>query len=197
MTIKLLLIDNYDSFTYNLVHYFEEMGANVTTIRNDVKTTSEILAMGFDAICLSPGPKNPDQAGICLELLKKAPQDLPIFGVCLGHQSIGQAMGGKIIGARAITHGKTSMISNSGGGLFVGLPSSFEIARYHSLAIEPETLPDCLQIDATTADGEIMGISHKTRPIFGVQFHPESIASQYGHEIIGNFLQIAAKGQIA
>lgn len=194
MPVNLLLIDNYDSFTYNLAHYFEEMGADVTIIRNDVKTVAEILAMDFDAICLSPGPKSPEQAGVCLELIKKAPENLAIFGVCLGHQSIGQAMGGDIIGARAITHGKTSTITNTGGGLFEGLPTTFEIARYHSLAIDPENFPNCLQIDATTSDGEVMGISHKTRPIFGVQFHPESIASEYGHEIIANFLKIAAQG---
>lgn len=195
MAVNLLLIDNYDSFTHNLAHYFEEVGANVTIVRNDAKTAHELLSMGFDAICLSPGPKSPDQAGVCLEIITTAAANLPIFGVCLGHQSIGQAMGGTIIGARSITHGKTSTITNNGEGLFVGLPATFEVARYHSLAIDPNKLPASLQVDASTADGEIMGISHKTRPVFGVQFHPESIASEYGHEIIANFLRIAEIGR--
>jgi anthranilate synthase component 2 len=195
VAVNLLLIDNYDSFTHNLAHYFEEVGANVTIVRNDAKTAHELLSMGFDAICLSPGPKSPDQAGVCLEIITTAAANLPIFGVCLGHQSIGQAMGGTIIGARSITHGKTSTITNNGEGLFVGLPATFEVARYHSLAIDPNKLPASLQVDASTADGEIMGISHKTRPVFGVQFHPESIASEYGHEIIANFLRIAEIGR--
>lgn len=190
MSVNLLLIDNYDSFTYNLVHYFEEMGAKVTVIRNDAKSADELLNMGFDAICLSPGPKSPNEAGVCLDIIAKAPEDLPIFGVCLGHQSIGQVFGGTILSARAITHGKTSHIKTNGKGLFNDLPKDFEVTRYHSLAVDPDKLPNCLQTDATTADGEIMALSHKSRPIYGVQFHPESIATEYGHEIIDNFLKI-------
>lgn len=191
--INLLLIDNYDSFTYNLVHYFEELGAKVRVIRNDEATTAQILNMGYDAIVLSPGPKTPNDAGICLELLQNAPDTLPIFGVCLGHQAIGQAMGGVVHSARAIVHGKTSDIITGDGVLFKDLPREFKVARYHSLAIESTNLPDCLQIDAQTSDGEIMAISHKARPIYGVQFHPESIATEYGHAILGNFLKQVLK----
>lgn len=189
--INLLLIDNYDSFTYNLVHYFEELGAKVTVMRNDAKSAQEFIDMGFDAIVLSPGPKSPNEAGACLEIVAKAPNDLPILGVCLGHQTIGQVFGGKVLGARAIVHGKISNIETNGNGLFKGLPKCFNVTRYHSLAIAPETLPNSLQSDAITKDGEIMAVSHKTRPIFGVQFHPESIASEYGHEMLDNFLKIA------
>lgn len=189
--INLLLIDNYDSFTYNLVHYLEELGAKVTVMRNDDKSANEFLNMGFDAIVLSPGPKSPNEAGVCIEIVEKAPNNLPILGVCLGHQTIGQVYGGKVLGARAIIHGKVSPIEANGTGLFKGLPTCFNVARYHSLAIEPSSLPDCLQSDAITADGEIMALSHKSKPVFGVQFHPESIASEYGHEILNNFLNIA------
>ena len=191
--INLLLIDNYDSFTYNLVHYFEELGANVTVMRNDAKYAQEFLDMGFDAIVLSPGPKSPNEAGACLELVEKAPNDLPILGVCLGHQTIGQVFGGKVLGARAIIHGKISNIETNNTGLFEGLPKCFDVTRYHSLAIEPQSLPNDLQADAFTKDGEIMAVSHKKRPIYGVQFHPESIATEYGHEMLENFLKIAAK----
>lgn len=187
--IKLLLIDNYDSFTYNLVHYFEELGANVTVIRNDAKSADEILGSGYDGIVLSPGPKTPNEAGVCLEIINKAPKELPIFGVCLGHQAIGQAMGGKILSARAIVHGKVSDIKTNECKLFNGLPRNFNVTRYHSLAIETQDFPEELNIDAVTSDGEIMAISHKSRPIFGVQFHPESIATEYGHEILANFLE--------
>ena len=193
--IKLLLIDNYDSFTYNLVHYFQELGANVTVIRNDEKTSDEILAMGFDGIVLSPGPKTPNEAGVCLDVINKAPVDLPIFGVCLGHQAIGQAFGANVLGARAIVHGKVSAIKTKDRNLFNGLPPNFNVTRYHSLAIETSSMPKSLNIDATTADGEIMAISHKSRPIFGVQFHPESIATEYGHEILANFLQAIVKNK--
>lgn len=191
--INILLIDNYDSFTYNLVHYFEELGANVTVMRNDAKSAQEFLDMGFDAIVLSPGPKSPNEAGVCLELVEKAPNDLPILGVCLGHQTIGQVFGGKVLGARAIIHGKVSNIETNNAGLFEGLPKCFDVTRYHSLAIEPQSLPNDLQADAFTKDGEIMAVSHKKRPIYGVQFHPESIATEYGHEMLENFLKIAAK----
>ena len=191
--INLLLIDNYDSFTYNLVHYFEELGAKVTVMRNDAKPAQEFLEMDFDAIVLSPGPKSPNEAGVCLELVEKAPNDLPILGVCLGHQTIGQVFGGKVLGARAIIHGKVSNIETNSKGLFEGLPKCFDVTRYHSLAIEPQSLPNDLQADAFTKDGEIMAVSHKNRPIYGVQFHPESIATEYGHEMLENFLKIAAK----
>jgi anthranilate synthase component II len=189
--INLLLIDNYDSFTYNLVHYLEELGANVKVMRNDAKSAQEFIDMGFDAIVLSPGPKSPNEAGACLDIVRLAPQNLPILGVCLGHQTIGQVFGGEILGARAIVHGKVSSIETNSTGLFDGLPKCFNVARYHSLAIEPNSLPDVLQADAITNDGEIMAVSHKTRPIYGVQFHPESIASEYGHEMLNNFVKIA------
>ena len=162
--INLLLIDNYDSFTYNLVHYFEELGANVTVMRNDAKSAQEFLDMGFDAIVLSPGPKSPNEAGVCLELVEKSPANLPILGVCLGHQTIGQVFGGKVLGARAIIHGKVSNIETNSLGLFEGLPKCFDVTRYHSLAIEPQSLPNDLQADAFTKDGEIMAVSHKNRP---------------------------------
>ena len=191
MSIKLLLIDNYDSFTYNLVHYLEELGAEVTVMRNDAMSAEEFLALSFDAIVLSPGPKSPKEAGVCIDVVAKAPPKLPILGVCLGHQTIGEVMGGEVLSAKAIIHGKTSMIENNGKGLFEGLPKCFNVTRYHSLAIEPSTLPDVLEADAKTADGEIMAIHHKNRPIYGVQFHPESIASEYGHEMLDNFLKIA------
>lgn len=191
MAINLLLIDNYDSFTYNLVHYLEELGANVTVMRNDAMSAEEFLKLGYDAVLISPGPKSPKEAGVCMDLVKIAPANLPIMGVCLGHQTIGEVMGGKVLGAKAIVHGKVSNITTSQKGIFKDLPKSFNVTRYHSLAIEPESMPDVLNVDATTADGEIMAISHKERPIYGVQFHPESIASEYGHEILDNFLKIA------
>ncbi len=186
-----LLIDNYDSFTYNLVHYFGELGADVEVRRNDVLTADEALAMQPQGIILSPGPCDPDQAGICLELIEKATGKLPIFGVCLGHQSIGQAFGGKIVRAPAPMHGKISTITNTGKGVFEGLPESFEVTRYHSLTIDPENLPDCLEVTARSEDGVIMGVQHKDFPIHGVQFHPESIASEHGHKLLDNFLKLA------
>jgi anthranilate synthase component 2 len=184
----ILVIDNYDSFVYNLVHYVEELGAKTDVRRNDALNVKQALALKPDGIILSPGPCTPNEAGICLELLKQAPVDLPILGVCLGHQAMGQAFGGDVVSARAIMHGKISRIKNNGGGLFKGLPSEFNVTRYHSLAVKPETLPKELIVDATTDDGEIMGMHHATRPIFGVQFHPESIASEYGHDLLRNFL---------
>jgi anthranilate synthase component 2 len=187
----LLIIDNYDSFTYNLVHFLEELGAETEVRRNDVLGVDEIFALKPKAVVLSPGPCTPNEAGVCLELIAKAPETLPILGVCLGHQAIGQAFGGKVVSARAIMHGKLSTIRAEDRGLFRGLPSSFEATRYHSLAVEPQTFPDALQIDARTDDGEVMGLSHKTRPIYGVQFHPESIASSHGHAILANFLAYA------
>ncbi len=186
----LLMIDNYDSFTFNLVHYFQELGAETRVIRNDVMSAEEALALNPSGIVLSPGPCDPDRAGICLDVIAKAPASLPILGVCLGHQSIGQIFGGKVISAKEIMHGKTSQVSHDGTGLFEGLPSPFTATRYHSLAVEPESLPACLTVTATTPDGEIMGLAHKERPVHGVQFHPESIASEHGHDLLANFLAL-------
>jgi len=184
----ILVIDNYDSFVYNLVHYIEDFGVCAEVRRNDALTVAEALKLRPKAIVLSPGPCTPNDAGICLDLLAAAPQDLPVLGVCLGHQAIGQSFGGDVVGARAIMHGKVSDVTHRGGGLFRGLPSPLKATRYHSLAVKRETFPDVLAIDAETADGEVMGMSHKARPVFGVQFHPESIASEYGHAIVANFL---------
>ena len=189
----LLIIDNYDSFTFNLVHDFQELGAETRVIRNDVMTADEALALNPSGIVLSPGPCDPDRAGICLDVISKAPADLPILGVCLGHQSIGQIFGGKVISAKEIMHGKTSQVSHDGTGLFLGLPSPFTATRYHSLAVEPESIPDCLIVTATTPDGEIMGLAHKDRPVHGVQFHPESIASEHGHDLLANFLALTGQ----
>ena len=189
----LLIIDNYDSFTFNLVHYFQELGAETRVIRNDVMTADEALALNPSGIVLSPGPCDPDRAGICLDVISKAPADLPILGVCLGHQSIGQIFGGKVISAKEIMHGKTSQVSHDGTGLFLGLPSPFTATRYHSLAVEPESIPDCLIVTATTPDGEIMGLAHKERPVHSVQFHPESIASEHGHDLLANFLALTGQ----
>ena len=187
----ILVIDNYDSFTYNLVHYIEELGADTVVRRNDALDVAGILALDPQAVVLSPGPCTPNEAGVCLDFLAAAPDALPILGVCLGHQAIGQAFGGEVIRASAVMHGKLSTIRRVDRGLFAGLPATFEGTRYHSLAVRRDTLPVCLQIDADTADGEIMGMSHTTRPIYGVQFHPESIASEHGHALIRNFLVAA------
>ena len=186
----ILMIDNYDSFTYNLVHYAQELGADVKVVRNDDISAGQALSMGAAGVILSPGPCTPDDAGICLELLEKAPDDLPIFGVCLGQQSIGQAFGGKVIGAKNIMHGKVSDIHHDDTGLMHGLSNPFKATRYHSLAVERESLPDALHVNAWTDDGEIMSFYHKTRPIHGVQFHPESIASEHGHDILKAFLEL-------
>lgn len=186
----LLIIDNYDSFTFNLVHYFEELGARTRVIRNDVMSVEEAFALGPRAVVLSPGPCDPDKAGICLDLIRTAPADLPILGVCLGHQAIGQVFGGKVVAARDIMHGKTSPIIHDATGVFAGLPSPFTATRYHSLAVSlPEVSP--LKVTARTSDGEIMGLAHESRPVHGVQFHPESIASQHGHDLLANFLKLA------
>lgn len=188
----LLLIDNYDSFTYNLVHYLGELGADVVVRRNDALTAAEAMAMNPQAIVLSPGPCDPDQAGICLEMVKKAAETgTPLLGVCLGHQTIGQAFGGKVVRCHEIVHGKTATIRNAGKGLFEGLPADLKGTRYHSLVVERATLPDCLEITAETGEDIIMGLSHRTLPIHGVQFHPESIASEHGHAMLANFLRIA------
>ncbi|WP_084396104.1 anthranilate synthase component II [Henriciella aquimarina] len=186
----ILVIDNYDSFTWNLVHYLEQAGARTHVIRNDEKSVEEALALKPDGIVLSPGPCTPREAGICVDIIKAAPDDLPILGVCLGHQSIGDAMGEPVIHAQAILHGKISRIHNTQTGLFEGLPDAYEVVRYHSLAIPSERLPDTLVADAWTEDGEIMAVHHKTRPVYGVQFHPESIKTEYGHELIENFLKL-------
>jgi anthranilate synthase component II len=189
----ILVIDNYDSFTWNLVHYIEELGAETVVHRNDEISVAEVLNGGYSGVVLSPGPCTPDEAGICLDLLRQAPDDLPILGVCLGHQAIGQAFGGEVIKARQIMHGRTSEISHEGGGVFAKLPTPFIATRYHSLAVASGSLPSCLVADAWTADGEIMGLHHATRPIFGVQFHPESIASEHGHALVTNFLRTTAR----
>jgi anthranilate synthase component II len=187
----LLLIDNYDSFTYNLVHYLGELGAESVVVRNDKITAEEAIAKKPKAIVLSPGPCTPNEAGVCLDLIKKAGPTIPLLGVCLGHQSIGQSYGGKVIRAPQPMHGKLSSITHTGKGVFNGLPKSFQITRYHSLIVERATLPDCLEITAETADGIIMGMQHKTHPVHGVQFHPESIASEQGHALLANFLELA------
>ncbi|MEO0450474.1 MAG: aminodeoxychorismate/anthranilate synthase component II [Pseudomonadota bacterium] len=187
---KILVVDNYDSFTWNLVHYLEEIGATTQVIRNDDLTADQALALNPDGIVLSPGPCTPNEAGICVDLVKKASPDLPILGVCLGHQSIGAAEGGEIITAQEIRHGKLSDIRHENGPLFEGLPASYRVVRYHSLAIQPDDLPDSLIADSFTEDGEIMSVRHKTRPLFGVQFHPESILTEHGHALLRNFLKI-------
>ena len=187
----ILVIDNYDSFTYNLVHYLNELGADTVVHRNDDLTVQEALGLRPQAVLLSPGPKAPDQAGICLPLLRGAPDDLAILGVCLGHQAIGQAYGGDVIRAKEVMHGKTSKIFHNDQGVFKGLPNPFIATRYHSLAVDKTTLPADLEITAWTEDGEIMGVQHKTRPVYGVQFHPESIATEGGHQLLANFLDLA------
>lgn len=187
----ILVVDNYDSFTYNLVHYLAELGAETRVVRNDDLTAAEAWALKPEAVLLSPGPCTPNEAGICLALLDTAPLDMPIFGVCLGHQAMGQAFGGDVIRAKALMHGKTSPMLHEGKSVFKGLPSPFTATRYHSLAVKRETLPDVLEVTAWTADGEIMGLAHKTRPIHGVQFHPESIATEHGHDLLANFLDLA------
>ncbi len=187
----ILVIDNYDSFTYNLVHYLAELGAETKVYRNDALSVQDALALAPKAILLSPGPCAPDQAGICLPLLRAAPEEMPVLGVCLGHQSIGQAYGGDVVRAKALMHGKTSEIHHNNKGIFKDLPNPFTATRYHSLAVKRETLPADLEITAWTDDGEIMGVQHKTRPIHGVQFHPESIATEGGHQLLANFLELA------
>lgn len=186
----LLLIDNYDSFTYNLVHYLGELGADVLVKRNDALDVQEAMALKPEAILLSPGPCDPSQAGICLALTEAAAETkTPLLGVCLGHQTIGEAFGGKVVRCHDIVHGKMGTMHHTGRGLFAGLPSPFEATRYHSLIVDRDTLPDCLEITAELEDGTIMGMQHKTLPIHGVQFHPESIASEHGHAMLDNFLK--------
>ena len=184
----LLMIDNYDSFTFNLVQYFGELGEDVRTYRNDEITLGDIEKLNPTRICISPGPCTPHEAGVSVPVLKHFAGKLPILGVCLGHQSIGAAFGGKVIRAKEVMHGKTSPIQHTGVGVFKDLPSPYTIIRYHSLAIERESLPDCLEVTAWTEDGEIMGVRHKDYAIEGVQFHPESILSEHGHALLKNFL---------
>jgi len=186
----LLMIDNYDSFTYNLVQYLGELGEDVRVYRNDQIAVPEIERLKPDRIVISPGPCTPNEAGVSVETIRKLGGEIPILGVCLGHQSIGAAYGGKIVRAKQLMHGKTSMIHHANKGVFKGLPSPFEATRYHSLVIERESLPDCLEITAWTEDGEIMGVRHKTLAVEGVQFHPESILTQFGHELLSNFLKM-------
>jgi anthranilate synthase component 2 len=185
----IVLIDNYDSFTFNLVQYFGDLGAPCEVFRNDKISVEDVLRLMPQGIVISPGPGNPDQAGICLDLIKSAgEQDIPLFGVCLGHQSIGQVFGGNVIRAPRPMHGKISEIRHTNTGIFKGLPSPFPVTRYHSLIVERATLPFCLNISAETDDGLIMALQHKTKPIHGVQFHPESIATAHGHDLIKNFI---------
>lgn len=188
----LLLIDNYDSFTYNLYHYLGVLGAEVTVRRNDELDAAAAMALRPDAILLSPGPCDPDQAGVCLPLIAAAAETrTPLIGVCLGHQAIGQAFGGEVVRAGEIVHGKLGSIRHTGKGLFAGLPSPFNATRYHSLIVDRPSLPDCLEVTAELADGTIMGLAHRALPIHGVQFHPESIASEHGHALLRNFLDLA------
>jgi anthranilate synthase component 2 len=192
--IMLLMIDNYDSFTYNLVQYFGELGADVRVFRNDQVTLEEIESLAPDHIVISPGPCTPNEAGVSVPAIRAFAGKIPILGVCLGHQSIGQAFGGRIVHAREIMHGKTSLIHHAGDGVFTGLPQPFEATRYHSLVIEKDTIPDCLEVTAWTRTGEggmdeIMGVRHKEFPIEGVQFHPESILTRPGRDLLANFLE--------
>ncbi len=199
--VKLLMIDNYDSFTYNLVQYFGELGTDVVTVRNDAYSVDQCLSghisglnnQAPDAVVVSPGPCSPTEAGISVELIRAVAamgKPMPLLGVCLGHQSIGQAFGGKVVRAQTIMHGKTSAVSHTNQSVFKGLPNPFTVIRYHSLAIERQSLPESLQVTAQTDDGEIMGVAHKTLPIHGVQFHPESILTEHGHALLKNFLNM-------
>lgn len=189
----LLMLDNYDSFTFNLVQYFGELGQNVHVVRNDELSVEAIIALKPERICISPGPCTPNEAGVSLDLIHQLGGVVPILGVCLGHQSIGQAFGGKVVRAARLMHGKTDAVWHQGQGVFTGLPSPLTATRYHSLVVERASLPDCLEITAWSEDGEIMGLRHKTLAIEGVQFHPESIASEHGHAMLKNFLQMKVK----
>ncbi len=189
----LILIDNYDSFVWNLYHYLGELGAAIEVHRNDALTPQEVLARKPEGIVLSPGPCDPDRAGICLDLVRLAAGRVPILGVCLGHQAIAQAFGAVIDRAPAVMHGKVSAIHHDGSGVFRGLPSPLRATRYHSLAARPETLPECLAVNATTEDGVIMGLRHRSLPVHGVQFHPESIETEHGHALLDNFLAICRR----
>ena len=187
---RLLMIDNYDSFTYNLVQYLGELGEDVTTVRNDEITVDEIATLAPDRIVLSPGPCAPDQAGITLATIERFAGKIPLLGVCLGHQAIGQAFGGRVVKSRRVMHGKADEVNHGGQGLFAGLPERFRVVRYHSLSVAEESLPACLQITARTDDGEIMGLQHRQLAVHGVQFHPESIESEHGHAMLRHFLDL-------
>lgn len=189
----LLMLDNYDSFTFNLVQYFGELGEDVRVVRNDEISCDEIAALQPQRICISPGPCSPTEAGVSLDVIQRFAGVIPLLGVCLGHQAIGHAFGGKVIRAQRLMHGKTDAISHTGQGVFNGLPSPFTATRYHSLVVERASLPDCLEITAWSDDGEIMGLRHKTLAVEGVQFHPESIATEHGHAMLANFLRMSSK----
>ncbi|MFT8674281.1 MAG: aminodeoxychorismate/anthranilate synthase component II [Acetobacter sp.] len=193
----ILLIDNYDSFTFNLVHYLGELGAQCHVVRNDALSVDEALALAPDAIVLSPGPCSPNEAGICCDLITAAAGKVPLLGVCLGHQAIGQVFGTHVVRAPVPTHGKTSPVYHDGTDVFAGLPSPFKATRYHSLTLEPASIPPELEVTAWTQDGVVMGVRHRHHPISGVQFHPESIASEYGHDLLRNFLTIAQTAKAA
>ena len=193
----ILVIDNYDSFTYNLVHYVNELGVETHVVRNDTVTVAEAIGLKAEAVLISPGPCTPNEAGICLDFIGSAPDSLPIMGVCLGYQSIAQAFGGKVVRAKSIMHGKTSAIRHTGQGVFKGLADGFIATRYHSLAVERDTLPACFEMTAWTDDGEMMGIQHRARPLHGVLFHPESVATQHGHDLLANFLDLAGVKRLA
>jgi anthranilate synthase component 2 len=187
----IVLIDNYDSFTFNLYHFLGDLGVEVVVHRNDKVSVGQVVSSRPQAIVLSPGPCTPNDAGICLDLIAEASYDIPILGVCLGHQAIGQAFGGKVVRAPVLMHGKLSKIRHEGEGLFDQIPEAFEATRYHSLIVERDSLPDCLTVTAETDDGLIMGLAHRDRTVHGVQFHPESIASEHGHKLLKNFLELA------
>lgn len=193
----LLLIDNYDSFTFNLVHFFGDLGVDCRVVRNDRITVEAALSSGAHGLVISPGPCDPDRAGVCLDLVQAAAGRLPILGVCLGHQTIGQVFGGRVVRAPQMMHGKLSAIRHAGHGLFEGLASPMQVTRYHSLTVAPDSVPDCLTVTAETDDGVIMGLSHKTWPVHGVQFHPESIASEAGHALLANFLKSVTRREAA
>lgn len=192
-----VLIDNYDSFTYNLLHYIGELGTDVVVHRNDALSADDVIGLNAEGIVLSPGPCDPDRAGICLELVEKAAGKVPIFGVCLGHQCIGQVFGGTVVRSPDPMHGKVSDITHRGTGIFAGIPTPFVATRYHSLSIDPTTVPDCLEVTAESADGVVQGMSHREMNIHGVQFHPESIASEHGHKLLQNFINLASGEQVA
>ena len=184
----ILVIDNYDSFTYNIVQYLGEMGCDLKVVRNDALTTDEIAALRPEKLLISPGPCSPEQAGVSVDVIRRFAGEIPLLGVCLGHQSIGHAFGGNVVRAGRLMHGKTSPIRHDGRGVFAGLPSPFQAIRYHSLLIDRDTLPDCLEVSAETAEGEIMGVRHRTLPVEGVQFHPESVLTEHGKRLLANFV---------
>ncbi|MHB8421596.1 MAG: anthranilate synthase component II [Leptospirales bacterium] len=194
--MALLMIDNYDSFTYNLVQYFWELGSEVDVVRNDQISCTEIRQRGYEGIILSPGPGDPSQSGVCRDVVRELSGVVPILGVCLGHQVIGEVFGGDVVRAGRLMHGKTSMIHHDGGSLFAGISNPFEATRYHSLVVDPQSLPDLLKVTAWTDAGEIMGLSHRTLPVWGVQFHPESILTLEGKKILDNFRRLAGKSEM-